>query len=139
MPARDIYHNAVVHALTADGWKITDDPLVVSYGGKDLYVDLGAEEVTIAAEKEGQKIAVEVKSFLGLSPIRDLEEAVGQYDVYRSILLETEPDRLLQLAIPQRAYEGIFTQQFGQVILNRLQLRLIVFDEHRERIVKWIP
>jgi hypothetical protein len=107
MPARDFYHDTVIHTLTADGWEITHDPLLLSYGGKDLYVDLGAERVTIAAEKAGQKIAVEIKSFLGPSPIRNLEEAVGQYDVYRSILLETEPDRLLYLAVPQRVYESI--------------------------------
>lgn len=55
MPARDLYHDAVVNALIADGWEITHDPLSLSYGGKDLYVDLGAERATIAAEKEGQK------------------------------------------------------------------------------------
>ncbi|MEH2371488.1 element excision factor XisH family protein [Nostoc sp.] len=27
MPARDIYHGAVIKALTADGWTITNDPL----------------------------------------------------------------------------------------------------------------
>jgi len=63
MPARNIYHDNVVHALSADGWKITDDPLSLSYGGKDLYADLGAERSTIAAEKNGEKIAVEISSF----------------------------------------------------------------------------
>jgi hypothetical protein len=36
--------------------------LTLSYGGKDLYVDLGAERITIAAEKSGHRIAVEVQS-----------------------------------------------------------------------------
>lgn len=139
MPARDIYHDAVVKALTADGWSITDDPLTLSYGGKDLFVDPGAERATIAAEKEGQKIAVEIKSFLSLSIVRDLEEAVGQYDVYQAVLSEIEPDRLLYLAVPQRVYEGLFAERFGQLILNRLELRLIIFDEQAERIFKWIP
>lgn len=78
MPARDVYHDVVVQALIADGWIITDDPLYLAYGGRNLYVDLGAERDTIAAEKDSQKIAVEIKSFLSLSPIRDLQEAVGQ-------------------------------------------------------------
>jgi hypothetical protein len=139
MPAKNIYHGVVVHALKADGWEITHDPLTLSYGGKDLYVDLGAERVTIAAERGGQKIAVEIQSFLSLSIIRDLEEAVGQYDIYRSVLLETEPERLLYLAVPKRVYEGILKDQFGQLIITKLQLQLIVFDEQIERIVKWIP
>ncbi|MDF5717559.1 MAG: element excision factor XisH family protein [Rhizonema sp. NSF051] len=82
MPARDLYHDVVVQALIVDGWTITDHPLYLTYGGRDLYVDLGAERDAIAAQKDSQKIAVEIKSFLSLSPIRDLHEAVGKYDVY---------------------------------------------------------
>lgn len=77
MPARDIYHDIVVQALIDDGWEITDDPLVLSYGGRELYVDLGIEKSAIAAQKNNRKIAVEIKSFLKPSPIQDLEEAVG--------------------------------------------------------------
>ena len=139
MPAQDLYHDAVVRALTADGWTITHDPLSLSYGGRDLYVDLGAERTTIAAERDGQKIAVEIKSFLGSSPVRDLEEAVGQYQVYHSVLTEIDPGRVLYLAIPQRVYESLFAERFGQLIRQRLQLQLVVFDEHEERIVAWIP
>ena len=139
MPAQDLYHDTVVHALTVDGWTITHDPLSLSYGGRDLYIDLGAERTTIAAERDGQKIAIEIKSFLGSSPVRDLEEAIGQYQVYHSVLTEIDPGRVLYLAIPQRVYESLFAERFGQLIRQRLQLRLIVFDEHEERIVVWIP
>jgi XisH protein len=55
MPAKDIYHNAVINALTTDGWKITHDPLYVAYGGREIYIDLGTEKVTIGAEKENAK------------------------------------------------------------------------------------
>ena len=138
MPAKDIYHNAVVQSLRADGWIITHDPLYIDYGGRNLFVDLGAEREAIAAEKDGQKIAVEIKSFLSPSPIHDLQDAVGQYDIYRSVLLEVEPDRLLYLAVPKRVYEGIFTEKFGQLILSRIQINLVVFDEQLARIVRWI-
>ena len=43
MSARNIYHGAVVQALIADGWTITDDPLRIGYGDQELYVDLGAD------------------------------------------------------------------------------------------------
>ena len=49
MPRKDLYHDIVVHALLKDGWIITDDPLTLSYGGRDVYVDLGAER-PIAAQ-----------------------------------------------------------------------------------------
>jgi XisH protein len=78
MPARDVYHGACQAALIKDGWTITDDPLRLEYGGKKLYVDLGAEEV-LAAEKPGQKIAVEIKCFLGPSDLTDLQRALGQF------------------------------------------------------------
>jgi hypothetical protein len=80
VPAKNIYHDGVVRALVADGWTVTHDPLTLSFGGKDLFVDLGAERTTIAAERGGQRIAVEIQSFLGASSVRDLQEAVGQYE-----------------------------------------------------------
>lgn len=138
MPARDVYHDAVVQALIKQGWTITHDPLLISYGGQNLYVDLGAKRVSIAAQRGEEKIAVEVKSFLNISPMRDLHEAVGQYDVYRTILAETEPERTLYLAVPQRVYETMFTEKLGQLLLNRLQLLLIIFEAEQERIVQWI-
>jgi hypothetical protein len=138
MPAKNLYHDLVVRALTADGWTITHDPLTLSFGGRDLFVDLGAERAAIAAEKEGRKIAVEIQSFLGASLVRDLEEAVGQYQVYRTLLMETEPDRVPYLAVPGRAHEELLSDRFGQLIVTRLELRLVVFDETRERIIQWI-
>lgn len=67
MPAKDVYHHVVITALEKDGWLITDDPFKLKCGTKDLYIDLGAEKL-IAAEKDQQKIAVEIKSFLNPSP-----------------------------------------------------------------------
>lgn len=57
MPAKNTYHDAVIQALIADGWKITHDPLTISFGGKDLFVDLGAERLTLGAERGPEKIA----------------------------------------------------------------------------------
>jgi hypothetical protein len=73
MPRRDLYHEAVRNALTKDGWTITHDPLSARFGRQTIYVDFGAERV-IAAERGSEKIAVEVKSFLGRSELDDLEE-----------------------------------------------------------------
>jgi hypothetical protein len=138
MPAKNIYHDAVSRALVADGWTITDDPLRMEYGDRNLYVDLGAELDTLGAERAGRKIAVEIQSFLGLSPLRDLEEAVGQYQVYHTVLEVTQPDRLLYLAVPLRVYETLLTAKFGQLIISRLGVRLLVFDDRMERIHTWI-
>jgi hypothetical protein len=138
MPAKNIYHGAVVRALIEDGWTITHDPLTLSYGGKDPFVDLGAERMTVGAEKTGQKIAVEIQSFLSPSPVRDLQEAIGQYAVYQAVLAETEPDRRLFLATPLRIYESLLSEKFGQLIVSRLRLRMLVFDETQQKVVQWI-
>ena len=82
MPKLDIIHNSVRNALIKDGLVITDDPYVIQYRKTTLYADLGAEQ-PMAAERYGQKLVVEVKSFIGASKIQDLKEALGQYDIYR--------------------------------------------------------
>jgi hypothetical protein len=137
MPKKDIYHDVVRNALIEDGWTITDDPLILSYGAKDVYADLGAERF-LGAEKGDQKIAVEIKSFLSASDVYDLELAIGQYNLYRDVLLEIEPDRAPYLAIPERVDKGILSDPLGQLVVTRQHLRIIVFNEAQQRIVKWI-
>jgi len=138
MPARDFYHDVVKAALITEGWTITDDPLTLHMGKKDLFVDLGAERL-LAAEKQGRKIAVEIKSFLGASEVADLENALGQYVLYREILEETEPERVIYLAVSVEVYEELFKEPIGELVLRRVQLRLIVFEPERGGIVRWIP
>jgi XisH protein len=138
VPAKNIYHDCVIQALIADGWTITDDPLWLDYGDRNLYVDVGAERATLGAEKAGRKIAVEVQSFVGASPVRDLQEAVGQYEVYRTILAAIQPDRSLYLAAPLRVYETLLTEKLGQLVVSRLGIRLLIFDHQQQRIPQWI-
>lgn len=138
MPAKDLYHDTVKIALIEDGWMITHDPLKLEVGKKDLYVDLGAERL-VAAEKAGQKIAVEVKSFLGRSDVDDLAKALGQYVLYYSVLSEQEPERTLYLAIRSQVFENLFEEPIGQLLIRRERLKLLVFDVVTQRILKWIP
>ncbi len=138
MPAKDLYHNVVKNALIKDGWRITHDPLRLKWGIKDMYVDLGAERI-LSAEKAGQKIAVEVKSFVGASDMNDLENALGQYLVYRSVIARTEPDRKLYLAITQAVFGELLSEPLGQIIRADYQVCLIVFSEKNEEIVQWEP
>src|SRR5258708_2536591 len=113
MPARDAYHNLVRNALIKDGWTITHDPLHLFWGRRDLYVDLGAEKL-FGAEKQGQRIAVEVKSFIGPSDIHNLVVAVGQHGLYAIALRQIESTRILYLAIPAPALTAIFTGPMAQ-------------------------
>ena len=79
MLAKDIFHEVVKTALQKDGWEITHAPYNLQAGTLELYIDLGAEKV-VAAQKDGQKIAVEIKSFIGPSKISQFYTALGQLD-----------------------------------------------------------
>ncbi len=138
MARRDIYHDTVKRALQNDGWTITHDPFPLQIGKKRLSADLGAERL-ISAEKGIQKIVVEVKSFVGKSDVKDLEQALGQYVLYRQILNEMGIERILYLAVSRPTFNSVFTIELGQVLLKNQIIRLIVFDEEREAIAQWIP
>ena len=138
MATRDIYHNPFKHALIKDGWTITDDPFALKIGRRNLAADLGAERLMSAA-KGLTKIVVEVKRFVGKSDVRELQQAIGQYDMYWRILAKQHPDRLLYLAIPKSAFQTLFTIELGQLFLQDGFLRLIVFDPKQEVVTQWIP
>lgn len=140
MPARDIYHKAVRTALLADGWTITHDPYRIEYGGKDAYVDLGAErqpDLLLAAERGAMTIAVEIKTFTGLSILTDLQQAIGQYVLYRTWMRQADPQRLLYLAVDMETATNVFAQEFGRIVADDVQIRLIVVDIDAERIREW--
>ena len=138
MPAKDFYHDRVKVALTKEGWTITDDPLPLKLGKRDLFVDLGAERL-LGARKGKRKIAVEVKSFVGASEVTELERSLGQCVLYEDVLSISEPDRSLYLAISEEVAAGIFSEPLGQLLIARNRFRLLVFDPNREEISKWIP
>ena len=62
MPQRDTIHEAVRNALIKEGWKIKADPYTVKFDGERVYIDFDIE-APFEAEREGNKIVVEVKSF----------------------------------------------------------------------------
>ncbi len=137
MPARDAFHDAVRHALAKDGWTITHDPFPIRAEFGQMYIDLGAEKV-LAAERAGQKIAVEIKSFVQGSPVSEFHTALGQFINYRTILADQEPDRVLYLAIPLDTYNSFFLLTTVQAILKENRLKLIVYNSRQETISQWI-
>jgi len=136
MAARNKFHNAVKNGLIKEGWIITDDPFFLQYGGVDVYIDLGAEKI-ISAEKDNQKIAVEIKSFLSMSVITDFHLALGQFMSYRLIVKEQEPERILYLAIPRDIYNSFFQLLFTRKAVADYQIKLIVYNPEEEVIVSW--
>ncbi|WP_026736025.1 XisH family protein [Fischerella sp. PCC 9605] len=148
MPQRDAIHEIVKQAIIKDGWNITADPYVISYGERFLFVDLGATKSNkinniqgrfIGAERENSRIAIEIKDFRSKSAIGDLEQALGQYILYRLLLNKVDPGREVYLAITDIIYDEIFSEPIGELVINDLPLKLIIVDVEKAEVKQWIP
>lgn len=136
--AKDVFHQEVRNALEKDGWVITHDPFTIRISeAVKLQIDLAAENA-IAAERDLEKIAVEIKSFIGDSDISAFHTALGQYLNYCQALEEQEPDRIVYLAVPFETYQDFFQLPFIQRALVRYQVKLIIYAPKQEEIRLWI-
>jgi hypothetical protein len=137
MSRRDTLHFALRRTLEKDGWMITSDPLILELGQTLLKADLGAEKL-FTAEKEGRKIAIEVKDFDSSSAISELEKTMGQIQLYQWALEIQEPDRILFLAISETVYISQFQRLIFKLAIQRSRINLLIFEPNEEVIIKWI-
>jgi len=137
MSRRDDLHFPLRRTLEKDGWIITSDPLILVLGQTLLKADLGAEKL-FTAEKEGRKIAIEIKDFDASSVISELEKTMGQLQLYQWALEEQEPERQLFLAISQAVYISQFQRPIFQIAIQRNKINLLIYAPDQEVIVKWI-
>lgn len=75
----------------------------------------------------------------GQSVIVELEQAIGQYVLYRLLLNCVDPERSVYLAIPDKAYRELFTEPIGELVISDLPLQLLVVDIEQTEVKKWIP
>lgn len=135
--ARDINHQIVKALLIQEGWEITHDPYILEDLNPDWEIDLGAEKM-IAAEKEREKIAVEIKGFREASFAYEFHGAVGQYINYRIGLETVEPERVLILAVPIEVYETHFLRQGVRLSVEKNQIKLLIYNSSTKKIDKWM-
>lgn len=137
MSAKDRFHDIVKTALIQEGWTITHDPLYLDFDSARIQIDLAGERL-IAAERDIDKIAVEVKSFLAASTIYEFHLAIGQCLSYRIALRSQEPERKLYLAVPIFTYQEFFRRPFAGETVREAQINLIVYDPDRGENLQWI-
>ena len=136
--ARDLIHNAVKNALQKDGWLITDDPLYLVFEDDDnISIDLGAEN-QILAEKDTERIAVEIKTFNQPSLMYEFHKAIGQYFNYQTALMEAlKTDRQLYVAVPDTIYNRLMAHRIIRRSIERMNMLFILVDIKKEIIVSW--
>ncbi len=135
--AKDIYRDHVREVLQNDGWAITHDPYFVRIGGVDFFMDLGAEGM-IGAEREGDKIVVEVKSFESLSRVTDFHAAYGKFMLYRKALQKEKHDRVLYLAVNFKVWKSFFQKPFIKTVIEEDGIKILVFHYPGENVALWV-
>jgi len=110
--AKDIIHDAVKNALIKDDWIITHDPFRVEYEELEIFADLAVEkQKTMIAKKNDEKIIIEIKTFAGRSFIKELQHALGQYEVDFDLLELTGLDYELYMATSELVYKDFFLKK----------------------------
>lgn len=138
MPKKDFYHQSVRVALEKDNWTITDDPLTVPTPNLEYHIDLGAIRDVFGATKNGEEIAVEVKSLKGNSVFYDFHQALGQFMMYRLALKVAVMPHFLFLAIPTSEFKRLKKAAIYPLAWKEYQVNLLIFNEKTQKIVKWI-
>ena len=99
---------------------------------------MGAERDIIGAEKDNEKIAVEIKSLKMHTFSYDFYQALGQFLIYRLGLLKAEINRELYLAIPQIPFESLEKIELFREAWKTYSLNFLIFDDQTKTIIKWI-
>jgi XisH protein len=109
----------------------------LKWSRSNMFVDLGAERL-IGATKGTKKIAVEIKSFIGESEVNDLENALGQYLLYRSVMKKSKPERTLYLAVSEEAWANVLTDDLGSLVQQDYGVKIIIFSPEMKEVTQWV-
>ena len=137
MPRKDTIHDAVKNALVKEGWTVTNDPFRIHYNDMDLYADLRIEK----DESENlprRALVIEIKSFMEGSAAHSLGEALGQYELYRTLMRHVAPGDRLYLAVSNTVYIEQFVRASFQLIVQEHQVAIVVVNVEQEEVVRWI-
>ena len=133
MSAKDKYHGTVVTALKKDGCIILKEQVSLRIGERRLWIDIQIQN------KEEKIILVEVKSYHKIdSPVDFLAKVLGQNTLYRDILDSSKQVESLYIAIPEQAYDEIFAEEIGKLVVQKHQINLLVYNIEKQEISQWI-
>jgi hypothetical protein len=137
MPKKDNAHEIVKIALEKENWTITNDPLFVPTASNiNFFIDLGIERI-IGAEKHGESIAVEIKSFDENTPFYSFYEILGQFLVYELALEEQIRAFELYIAISDLGFKKLDDAPIFQRAIKKYGLKFIIFEPISQTIIEW--
>lgn len=133
--ALDTCHEQIVRALQNDGWIVDDRPRRLSHDGRVIFIDLRA---TRQANGSTQPILLaEIKCFPDRKDTsQELYTAVGQYIIYRAMLVERKIEIPLYLAIPDEVYRDMFDSTVQRAIGDN-RIKLVIVNLETETITQW--
>lgn len=137
MPAFDQCHHQVVRALQKEGWRVDHSPFnVLTSFRRTIHIDLEVSRSVNGNRR--QVLLIEVKCFPDEnSTTRDLYTSIGQYLVYRAILVSKRLAEVLYLSIPEAIFNDIFDEAVIQV-MREGQIKVVVIGLENEVVVQWI-
>lgn len=136
MPALDSCHPQIVRALEKDGWKVRKNPLVLETPLSHFFIDIIAERPVELNDRE--VVIVEAKCFSANRAYTvELYQAIGQYLIYRDLLIRLQINDPLYLAIPLTAFESVF-RLLAMETIQKSAIKLLIVDMEREVIIQWL-
>ena len=136
MPKLDQSHDQVVRAFQKGGWHVDGTPARISTPYRTIIVDLQVSR-GLNGNRE-QIFLIEVKCFgEPKSAAHDLYAAIGQYLIYRAMLVEKRRQIPIFLSIPKTIFEDIFDAAVMRVITES-QIKLVIVELETETIERWI-
>jgi hypothetical protein len=140
MPAIDQCEPQIIRALQKQGWIITHQPYPIriekSRTRSHVYADLRLENL----QSQQSAIIIEIKCFPENRSLMDeIQQAVGQYIIYRNALKLNKVVMPVYLAVPQTIYESFFRKPLMQGVIEDTQLKIVVIDLDNEEVISWTP
>jgi hypothetical protein len=130
MPKEVICQPQVIVALQKDGWIITAAQIIFRRPDLYVYIDLEAKKGDVTAY-------IEVKCFPGANDTNEFYAALGQYFVYREVLVIDAPNASLYLAIPTTVWNKQFSDTYRSTILNN-HVKIVLVDLDTETVAQWM-
>jgi hypothetical protein len=136
MSRYDNCHHQVVRALEKDGWQVEDVPLRLELPERTVYIDIEASRKTNGSRQ--QVMLAEVKCFpSSKATTTELYIAVGQYIIYRAILIEMRIPTPVYLAVPEDVYLTVFDSAVQRAFRDS-RIKMVIVNLDEEVIKQWI-